>query len=111
MYRYTLEEQIRVLVEAGLVKDGLRAKAVEVLGEYWWDKVADVWHVDDVLDHALNGSDKKLTMESAVEVLNSITSSMDACVGINWDVLDVHIRNNGVELPDGCADTLEGREL
>ena len=104
MYRHTLEQQVEVLVKAGLLDESRKWDAVAALEEYWWDKLADIWHAEDVLDYALNSMDRKLTMESAVDVIGSIKRRLDATIGVNWDVLDAHIQNDGVNLPEGSAD-------
>ena len=46
-------------------------------------QIADIWSVEDVQSQC-----DWLTDEQAWEVLQSVKRHSDACVGINWDVLD-----------------------
>jgi len=48
------------------------------------DEITVKWHVDDVLSVRPD-----LTKEQAREVLYEIDHNHDACVGINWDVIDI----------------------
>lgn len=49
---------------------------------------AVIWHVDDV-----KGQDENnvLTDEDAAEILAIMDRQHDACIGINWEVIDCHI--------------------
>ena len=54
------------------------------------DTIAITWHVDDILDRAKEYS-PQLSWEQAQEVLGNIERYHDACIGINWEVVDTHI--------------------
>jgi hypothetical protein len=54
------------------------------------DKIAIIWHVDDILDRAKEYS-PQLSWEEAQKVLGNIERYHDASVGINWEVIDTHI--------------------
>ena len=54
------------------------------------DKIFVVWHVDDVIERAI-----ELGIEIGIDdgraVLASVKKTHDACIGINWDVIDYHL--------------------
>jgi len=50
------------------------------------DFICHVWKIEDV-QHL----DSTLTDDEARDVLSKVHESKDASVGINWDVLQVHI--------------------
>ena len=52
------------------------------------------WHVDDVFSVIEDRFDSiEFSKEEAVEVLDNMKRSHDATIGINWDVIEVHIEN------------------
>jgi hypothetical protein len=63
--------------------------AEKALKEYWRDKAAFVWQVEDVLDRAKDMG-KEITEDQALDVLSAMESDHDCCIGINWDVIDYH---------------------
>ena len=52
-----------------------------------------IWQVDDALDRAWDGFSVTLTQEQAEAVIEAADDNHDACIGINWEVLDVYIEN------------------
>ena len=50
-----------------------------------------VWQVDDVLYRA-DELGIEITEEEAEEILNVMNHHHDACIGINWDVIDCHLQ-------------------
>ena len=48
------------------------------------DEISIVWSVDDVKEQC-----KWLTDEQARDVLHNLKHKHDACIGINWDVINV----------------------
>ena len=50
------------------------------------------WSTEDVLMQADN-MNIDLTEEQADDILDNILHHHDACVGINWDVIEFHIDN------------------
>ena len=50
--------------------------------------IAIMWGIEDV--KSLRNS---LTDEQCMEVLGRVEDKHDACVGVNWDVIDWHIYN------------------
>lgn len=50
------------------------------------------WSTEDVLMQADN-MNIELTEEQADDILDNIEHHHDACVGINWDVIEFHIDN------------------
>jgi len=61
-------------------------KVESALEQYWADKIACIWSVEDVHFQAKQ-DEVKVTDEQAVEVLELVHRKMDANLGINWDVL------------------------
>ena len=52
------------------------------------------WHIDDVKATAEQmGIASRMTDEDAREILEIVKHRHDASVGINWDVIEVHIDN------------------
>jgi len=77
------------LVEAGLATD---QKQVElVLSQYWTDKVAVVWTIEDV--HSVQDDfdedvcSSSITEEQAESILQKAFDKHDASVGITWESL------------------------
>jgi len=54
------------------------------------DTISLKWCVGDVLSQ-VEGRDKTLSLDQAREVLAIIEHRHDACIGVNWDVIDCHI--------------------
>ncbi len=52
--------------------------------------VGVIWLKEDVIWRA---SDRGLTVsdEEASEVLEALANNHDACIGINWDIIDYHL--------------------
>ncbi len=46
----------------------------------------DIWQVEDVKHQAPH-----LTEEQCEDVINGMEHRKDACIGLNWDVMDGHI--------------------
>mgnify|MGYP003969569103 CR=1 FL=1 len=49
-----------------------------------------IWHIDDVKDTA-EENDITLTDEQATTVIRNVDHQHDACIGINWEVIQCHI--------------------
>lgn len=47
------------------------------------DQIAIIWSVDDVMQQC-----EWLTREQAQEVLWRLDNKHDACIGVNWDVIE-----------------------
>jgi len=69
------------------------------LYEYWSDKIADVWTVEDVLEDHPN-----FTHDEAGEILGIVLDNIDANVGVNWEVIEETVeqyrKDNGKESPN-----------
>lgn len=59
------------------------------------------WNVEDVYACAKDRFNIEISEECAIAVLDNIGRSHDATIGINWDVIEVHIENYTQEHPDG----------
>lgn len=58
----------------------------QALQEYWQDKIASVWTVEDILT-----IDPTLTKDECTEVLYNIYENFNAELGITWDTLQLAI--------------------
>jgi hypothetical protein len=54
------------------------------------DDILPGWDVSDILCQAEEQGDK-LTEKEAKEVMENISYGFDACIGVNWDVISMHI--------------------
>ena len=87
MYSHHIKDMVLALQKAGLITKDQNKEATKAISEYWKDKIALTWSVDDVI--GLN--DNKLTREQAIGILDNILSHHDASIGVNWDVIQCHI--------------------
>ena len=74
-----------------IVTDEMERTIRKTLEAEWKDKIADIWHLDDIIHSAKETHEIELTREQAENVLESLDRSHDASIGINWDVIDAHI--------------------
>jgi hypothetical protein len=87
MNQYQIEAQAQLLSE----RFGMEAQAVvAVLKEYWKDRIASIWTIEDVAEVSPG-----ITDEDAMAVLDAALDNHDANIGINWDVLRFHAENLG----------------
>ena len=56
------------------------------------EKITLSWHVDDIKGQAENRS-MKITDQQAKDVLQAVKHKHDACIGVNWEVIDFHLDN------------------
>jgi hypothetical protein len=83
MRQHQIEAQAQLLSE----RLGVEAQAVAaVLEEYWQDRIASVWDIEDV-----QGQRPSLTDDQARDVLDRLMDTHDANYGINWEIIDVSI--------------------
>ena len=54
------------------------------------EMVAVIWLKDDVSYRATDQG-KEITDEQVSQVIHAMERNHDACIGINWDVIDFHI--------------------
>ena len=52
--------------------------------------IMDIWIVDDVIDRAKD-LDMEISEEDAIDILYKINENKDACIGINWDLIDIYL--------------------
>jgi hypothetical protein len=50
-----------------------------------------IWSADDVKNTSENDTNIILTDEQATAIIKEVDHYHDACVGINWDVIQCHI--------------------
>jgi hypothetical protein len=83
MHQHQIEAQAELLSE----RLGVEAQAVAaVLEEYWKDRIASIWDIEDV-----QSKRPSLTDDQAREVLDRVEDNHDANYGINWEIIDVNI--------------------
>lgn len=93
MYSHQIEDQVKALKEAGVIKDTeAGVKVLNVLNEYWKDKIAVTWATEDVICRA-EEMGKTITEEQAIEVLQTILHKHDATQGINWYTIDCYLED------------------
>lgn len=89
MYEHHIQNMAASIVEAGLAIDGQQVEFV--LSQYWADKVAVVWSVDDVHsvqdDFDENEQTSSLSEEQAISILQKALAHHDAEQGITWEEL------------------------
>ena len=85
MYSHNIDEMVNELVKAGVLTDS--EKAAEVLDEYWSTKIADVWHVTDVMD-SMGEAYPQMTESDAKEILFACQANMNPEHGINWTTVE-----------------------
>ena len=73
--------------------------ALAVLSHYWEDKIALVWSVEEVYKCAYR-SERPITRELAIEVLERAFDKHDAKYGISWITLDVTLEDYSLDFND-----------
>jgi len=100
MYRFMKEELAQgitnELESEGVVseqeeKEALRQVVLESIEDYFDDKIADIWTTEDIRGRG-EETGIQLGEEEAKKALSRALKKLDAAMGINWDVLDVYIR-------------------
>jgi hypothetical protein len=83
---------ISILIKKGLITDidTNKNKALDVLKEYWEDKIAIVWQVEDIIDYA-KGHKKKVSREKAINILQSMLRRHDCEYGITWETINANL--------------------
>ena len=85
MYSSEIDNMVNALNKAGVITDN--EKATEVLSDYWSDQIADVWHIQDVMD-SMGKKYPQMTESDATEILFKVHNNMDAELGINWTTIE-----------------------
>jgi len=78
------------LVATGLISDPVQVK--KVLADYWADKIAVVWGVEDVKDTMAEWHEVEIDVisdETALEVLHTVFEQHDCNFGITWETIRV----------------------
>lgn len=71
-----------------------------ILKDYWQDKVSQVWRVEQMFE-AAHRTQKPITREGAIEVLEWVFDNVDSEMGISWINIDAflakyHLDFNGL---------------
>jgi hypothetical protein len=107
MNDYVIEEM------ASAISSELRVPnedVLRILHDYWQDKIAPLWQVDDLLGAALKAG-VPITKDDAVEVLKDLFEGHDAELGITWITLEVALqeyRLNWKHLPEDRYGEVQG---
>ncbi|MFZ5903190.1 MAG: hypothetical protein ACOYZ8_06545 [Chloroflexota bacterium] len=94
MYDYMIEEMADAIARELRVDNN---DALRVLHQYWEDKIAHVWQVDNVLGCAMNAG-KPITRVDALELLHEIFEDLDSELGITWGTLEVELQEYRLDL-------------
>jgi len=88
MHDHQICEMCYHLVKAGLISDPVQAQ--KVLADYWADKIAVVWGVEDVKSTMAEWHEVEIDAisdETALEVLQTVFENHDCNYGINWETI------------------------
>jgi hypothetical protein len=94
MYDYILEEMADAIAKELRVDNN---DALRVLHQFWEDKIAHVWQVDDALECAMNAG-KPITRADALELLQNIFEDLGSELGITWGTLEVQLQEYHLDL-------------
>ena len=86
MDEHHINDMVRRL--GSILKDKFKAR--RILKNYWRNKMALVWEVEDVY-RAANELELALTGNEAVQVLQTLHNQHNAQYGIRWEDLTAHI--------------------
>jgi len=78
------------LVATGLISDFVQVQ--KVLADYWADKIAVVWDVEDVKSTMAEWQEVEIDAisdETALKVLQTVFENHDRNYGINWETIRV----------------------
>ena len=67
----------------------LKGKIKEALDQYWHDKIAIVWNIEDVQEYAKENYNVDIEDEPAREILNDVFDNMD--YGVTYQTIDANI--------------------
>ena len=89
MYDHILEEMAdAIALELNVTSNNVLC----VLNQYWQDKIAHVWGVDDMLESARR-TGKPITRNDAAGLLHNVFDHLDSSMGISWTNLDVALED------------------
>ena len=88
MHTYMIEEMADAISQ-GLCVDN-RA-VLSILHHYWEEKIALTWHVEDMLQAALNAG-KPITKGDAVALLYTMLDDHDPMLGVCWQTLEIELQ-------------------
>ena len=55
------------------------------------DALVSIWLIEDIKTQAESNGRATISDEDAREILSMVEGRHDACIGINWDVIDFNI--------------------
>jgi len=100
MHEHHIKEMTkRVLEVSNQLFDTSEQEVDDALKSYWDDKIASVWTITDVMCRA-DELELCFNDQEAKEILDTVLMRLDACVGINWEVLGTYIEDFDRERED-----------
>jgi len=107
MHAYMIEEMADAISQKLHIDNN---KVLLVLHHFWEDKIAITWHVQDMLNAALNVG-KPITQADAGALLYSMFEDHDPDVGISWQTLEIELQEyhlNWERLPEDQYAEVQG---
>ena len=80
---------IALALDNEMPEDLVKIKAA--LDNYWHNKIAIVWNVEDVQEYAKQEYNVDIEDEPAREILNDVFDNMDSEYGVTWQSIDCNI--------------------
>jgi len=90
MHAYMIEEMADAISQKLPIDTN---DVLRILHQFWNDKIAHVWHVEDMLNAALNAG-KPITRADAVGLLYSMFEDHDSNEGISRKTLEIELQRN-----------------
>jgi Asp-tRNA(Asn)/Glu-tRNA(Gln) amidotransferase B subunit len=88
MYEHHITDMANLLTD----DKELRKQFKSIMKDYWSDKIAVTWHIDDIIGRAEDRDiPLVITEEQAQDILGNLQRKHDCEIGINWDVIDFWI--------------------
>ncbi len=88
MYDHHICEMCDHLVKVKLISDPVQAQ--KALADYWADKIAIVWDVEDVKSTMAEWKEVEvnaISEQAALEVLHTVFKNHDCNYGISWETI------------------------
>lgn len=107
MYDYILEEMADVIAKEFRLDNN---DVLSILNQYWQDKIAHVWQVDDMLECARRAG-IPITRTDAAGLLHNAFDHHDSSLGISWMSLDAEVEHYRFDLknwPEEKYDEVHG---
>ena len=92
MFQFQIEEIAKSIVNGLNIEDRDPESYIRsVLNDYWKDKIAFTWYIEDVQSVATDIFGVDLSEGEAREILDDIFDCYDPEFGCNWDTINMFI--------------------